>query len=800
VEALGKRLLNRVPRIGLLNLQITAGLVAALVVVCIALGEVVRQSAAVDFLPTAMAGIVIAWGLASTRFNGRKALAFVLIAGPLGLFFITAKMGAPLLDTLRSLPVLFWTWVWWLVTGLFPDARAAAPDLTLLVTSWTELSIRTSSLAIRLGTWMMGALQETKIDDPVAIILSWKAAVWLVSAWAAWWVGRRRSILSGLAPALILLASVSQAKGFERGMMWSFLAIALLMVGWTSFENESANWRKKKLEYVEWVGQITQTLILVISLVLVILSMVIPAIDIDKFLDQFRRPVPSGEASGTGKPGVVSGTPRPGTPQADINPRLETVHSIGAGPKLSDTVLMTVATGDLPSMPNEVQGVEPPRYYWRTQVFDIYTGHYWTSSPYHDVYQDAGKDVVTAEEVPPFRLVRQDVEVYADTGGQIIWTGQMVRSDQLLQLVWRSEPNAKRRGDPFGGADLFAALTDANGYHVESLIPEVSVEQLRAAPAAYPDYIKNRYLQLPDSITPRTLALARDLTATALTPYDRIKAIEVYLRATYPYSLEVPAPPGDVDAVDYFLFTQKTGFCDNYATAMVVLARAAGVPARYVRGYSTGLYDRERAIYIIQENHSHAWPEVYFPGIGWVEFEPTAGEPELIRPGESSSDIIPTLPQAPKPKSMVWMQIRQFLANAGVALRLPVVLVLVALLVWEIIRSWLIPRIDPYRSVSWTFHRANRLGLMVSGEWLEGETPHEMAGRVAAHLNRLGKWFQKGEQEIFAIIAAYTKITYSYHPLGKKEAAQVSASWSRLRWRLWAAWIVGKFKREPNGT
>ena len=85
---------------------------------------------------------------------------------------------------------------------------------------------------------------------------------------------------------------------------------------------------------------------------------------------------------------------------------------------------------------------------------------------------------------------------------------------------------------------------------------------------------------------------------------------------------------------DYFLFDLKTGYCDYYATSMIVMARAVGLPARLVIGYANGDYDPVKAEYVIREADAHSWVEVYFAGAGWVEFEPTASELRFTLPDE----------------------------------------------------------------------------------------------------------------------------------------------------------------------
>lgn len=111
-----------------------------------------------------------------------------------------------------------------------------------------------------------------------------------------------------------------------------------------------------------------------------------------------------------------------------------------------------------------------------------------------------------------------------------------------------------------------------------------------------------------------------------VSPYDAAEAIEGYLRRNYTYRDDIAAPPADRDAIGYFLLESKTGYCDYFASAMVVLLRTQGVPARLARGYTGGVYDRARGSYVVPVSMAHSWPEVYFPGYGWQRFEPTAAD------------------------------------------------------------------------------------------------------------------------------------------------------------------------------
>lgn len=140
------------------------------------------------------------------------------------------------------------------------------------------------------------------------------------------------------------------------------------------------------------------------------------------------------------------------------------------------------------------------------------------------------------------------------------------------------------------------------------------------------DLIYENYLQLPDELPQRVMELASSLVASEENDYDKAKAIEQYLASNYPYNLDVRSTPRNRDFVDYFLFDQKEGYCTYYASAMTILARCAGLPARYVEGYMLPpepVKDSPNT-YVVTNMQAHAWVEIYFEGYGWLSFEPTS--------------------------------------------------------------------------------------------------------------------------------------------------------------------------------
>jgi len=154
---------------------------------------------------------------------------------------------------------------------------------------------------------------------------------------------------------------------------------------------------------------------------------------------------------------------------------------------------------------------------------------------------------------------------------------------------------------------------------------------LRRASTEYPQWITNRYLQVPEEVTPETVSLAASLTSGAANVYDKATAVQNYLRENIAYNDQIDAPPPDVEPIDYTLFVSKEAYCTYYASAMAIMLRSQGIPARIVNGYVQGDYDEQSRSYRVRASNAHTWVEVYFPAYGWVQFEPTASIPVLVR-------------------------------------------------------------------------------------------------------------------------------------------------------------------------
>jgi transglutaminase-like putative cysteine protease len=302
--------------------------------------------------------------------------------------------------------------------------------------------------------------------------------------------------------------------------------------------------------------------------------------------------------------------------------------------------------GDLPVF--TVQVLKEPasnsRYYWRGRVYDHYVNGQWSNSPASGLtFQPKESDLqIPNTDDRSEALIRFTVQfpsqsliyapsqpVWVDQPGTILATLTDTRLNDVLS--WEST----------------SAIQNGHQYQVRAEIANPNVLQLRSAGTLYPQWVKDRYLEIPENIRPEFQDLAQKVSGTQDNPFDKASAITNYLRTNIQYTTSLPAPPENLDPVLWMLFDYKKGFCNYYASAEVLMLRSVGIPARMAVGFAQGEY--QNGAYIVRQRDAHAWPEVYFPSIGWVEFEPTVSQDALARPlpPTQSNGAVPgaTLPQ-----------------------------------------------------------------------------------------------------------------------------------------------------------
>ncbi|WP_126425079.1 DUF4129 domain-containing transglutaminase family protein [Brevibacillus marinus] len=308
-------------------------------------------------------------------------------------------------------------------------------------------------------------------------------------------------------------------------------------------------------------------------------------------------------------------------------------------------------------------------YYWRGDSKDVYTGHGWVKqkpdyqailNPRQHTWENLLFKGLETEQVESQVLFEE-----GQTFSTVFYPGQVTELRQLWPrrsiLVQDSEyvslevHEAVRDARQQVEADGVITTLPVNisRYQLTAEVPILSEKALVHAGEEYPDSIRQRYLQLPDSLPQRVIELAREVTQSADTPYEKVRAVEMHLRysSRYQYETEdVPVVRPDQDFVDQFLFESKRGYCDHFSTAMVVMLRASGVPARWVKGFAPGEEvdtDGERKLVEVRSRDAHSWVEVYFPNYGWLPFEATATFTSPLRVHydlETPSGQTPTAP------------------------------------------------------------------------------------------------------------------------------------------------------------
>ena len=272
----------------------------------------------------------------------------------------------------------------------------------------------------------------------------------------------------------------------------------------------------------------------------------------------------------------------------------------------------------------------PQAALWRAEAFDTYDGTTWTTSDRttQSLVQRAG-DAPNAVVVPddvaqtigPVPTVRVTQTFYIDTAQPNVLFAAAVPQ----QIYF---PSGGLRADRYGSIRSPVLLDEGLIYSVISEVPVTDARVLRLAHPQTVDSIDPAYLQLPAEMPKRVGDLARRIAAGATNEYDVVEAVQSWIRQNTRYDLDVPRDPVGVDAVDHFLFVTRTGFCEQIASSLAVLLRTLGVPTRLVTGYGPGDRNPLTGYFEVKQSDAHAWVEVYFPGVGWVPYDPTFGVPD----------------------------------------------------------------------------------------------------------------------------------------------------------------------------
>jgi transglutaminase-like putative cysteine protease len=300
--------------------------------------------------------------------------------------------------------------------------------------------------------------------------------------------------------------------------------------------------------------------------------------------------------------------------------------------------------GEWVSNDDEALTLAAPRpLYLRTATYDLYTGRGWERSE-GTKRQVAPGDPLFSGPTPERPSEAYEVEAItismAQTLGRNLFTAGSPL--EIYAPIVIHEPS----GQPvLGGVEAANPIGPGEGYQLSVALSEANEAQLGAAGTVYPQVVTDLYLD-DSRATDRVRQLAEDVTAGAANPYEKAKALADFLRRddSFVYDTVAPLPPDGQDLVDFFLFDPeggRQGYCQYYASAMVLMARSIGLPARVAVGFAPG--ERGEAdTFLVREANAHAWAEIYFPGYGWQIFEATQSiDPAFTRATGDPSTALP---------------------------------------------------------------------------------------------------------------------------------------------------------------
>jgi hypothetical protein len=698
--------------------------------------------------------------------------------------------------------------------GLRRFAYTIASLLSALVSlAWfTPSPLTSAGLSVpALRQWLVALPGQTNLMLLMGLIVMFA----LAGVWTSWWIFRRHNGLVALLPSGTILAveiinDTSPGLGFFVVVWLAAAASVLLRLNYVALKE---NWRSRRLPHAAdtgWTfGEVgAEATVAILAIAFLILP-----------------PLSSSDISGALIPGVVHADPfhpfgigtgsGPGGGAGSIG-YSETVRPGSQLKAVSHTVM-------------RVSGDAPLYYpYWRGIALAGWDGIQWFLLPSTQEVPVRQQPLVAAAATIPRDDLPSDsqrIQIQHDTFQVIVPPEQTlatvfssaeiisVNQPSTVRGIMTSQPTlpglvpalVNVAGDnvspsTFDTVDRIHLTNRVRApytFTVTEAVPNAAVDELKGAGTDYPTWV-GPYINLyAGGVTAKGYATTRDAeiaalaqtivhAANATTPYDQAKAIESWFleKGRFTYTLTPPPAPTGVRPLDYFLFTSKKGFCQDFSTAMNVMLRTLGIPSRQMSGFGQGLFDDKTRQYIVNALDAHSWVEVFFPGYGWIPFEATPDNinAPINRPATRALLNVPSTPATeasarprPIPKEPavdaggsssnsafpdIW---RQAVVAGG------------ALLVLLIIGSLLAARwLLAVKDIPRIWRRLLFLGDRLNVPRHQGDTPQEFGGRLATFVPPL-------DEEVRRLANLYTRASFRRGGLSAAELAEARRAWHRIR-------------------
>ncbi len=513
-----------------------------------------------------------------------------------------------------------------LVTGVGTTLFLALRTLLLVDTTgqdgWGQ---RWSEFWLRLEDWWRALVAKDFSADPLPFVVLLVFAVFAVAYVTVWSTARWKNPWAAILPGgFILLTNISYLPGQPSFAVVFFVVASVLLVTRLQYTRAAERWGRQRVQPPDFMSVEVLLVASVVAGVLVFVAWTVPTANnwspVARAWGAIISPI-ADRLEGSG--GVFVGiSSKKAVPVHTLGPTLPLQGPV----TLDDTAIFRVEA--------------PEAVMLRGAVYDEYTGAGWKLS------QAAARPLdLTIEQAEQGTegsraLVRRPVKVKVTVVGaggpprRLLTAGDPLAADQPGRII----------GAP--GAQPAAITPDkeskpGNEYTTVGAISAAAINTLQDAGTAYPEDIFRIYTQLPAGTPPEVVELTKQVIGNVATPYEAVRRVETYLRVTYTFTLEPRRPTPRRDAVASFLFDERAGYFDHFASAMAVMLRSVGIPTRLAAGFvlDPADFDSTDKVYVVSEQRAWTWPEVYFPNLGWVEFNPTPSRGVVARPGDDSAAL-----------------------------------------------------------------------------------------------------------------------------------------------------------------
>jgi transglutaminase-like putative cysteine protease len=704
--------------------------------------------------------------------------------------FLTVVRSIDNADWVSEMPSLYPIGFFGLVLGIVLAHIRRVPSLTLHLMG---LVAGIASVVIVVGLELQGAFYD-RAWDIVERLYDWGDTIWtggisnddlpfvvlvvsatfLAAYLASWAVFRWYNAWLALIPGgLALLTNISYLPGQDSVPLFIYLFCAILLLARINLLRRKQAWEANGTRHPDFISLSVLNVTVWIGLGLLAAAWVMPMAH-------------SGGVFYSLWVKITDPIVAPANDLARVFTAIDakkgsSVHQFGAalplqgGVSLTNDPVMDVTTSETGFL--------------RAQSYDVYTPQGWLIGSENQITAGAWPALQQlASPQDALNQVRRQVSIQVTTlkkSNVIVSAGQPIDVNVDSHVLFGPVTNDVISLRP---ADQFEPQAQ---YRVDSTVSNASANNLREAPTTYSDEVEP-YLQLPDSLPQRVRDLAQQITAGDNNPYDKASSLQDYLRG-FGIDTTIKAAPHDRDSVDWFLFDTKAGYFDYHASAMVVMLRSLGIPSRLAVGYIIRPGDRQAqsSAYTIRESDAYAWPEVYFPGLGWVEFNPSPGDAVVARSGIDadfvpSGDVDPFFedefipPDAFGPVSPATPdQIDTFVVQeeshtiSRVVLTVIVGLVAITALLFLLVQvSWQWG-LRSYSYPAQIWEKTLRLGRWSRIRPLPQETPREVIARLRKELPDV--------EDLDYLSESYMKARYGNRQLTDEERSRLTQVWNKAR-------------------